>query len=1010
MVNIIGAPTLDDGLSYLCERVAEAEMRGERNFIFCEDKLTLLCERAVLEKVGGTFLTEVTTFARFLSGNVQVLSKQGSVMQIGNILSARAEELTCFGKESAQVVYETIAQLSASRVDAELLLKSAEETEGTLARKLKDLALVFSEYERFLKGASLVDENGYLALLPEKMQSGILRDVNVFFVAFPSFTRQAQEGIRAAIENSASVTGIFLAGREDAYTNEGARTFRRVCEEICTPNLAMLRSSLTEDAKMLVKGLFSPDGISEQGDGECVYTFAAADEEEELERVAALIKKHVSEGLRYRDIVVLVSDENAFDLVGKVFSSYRIPYYADRKRPLSEHPFCKFVFSLLEGVQSGVLPHEADDVAANPYFGEGDEYRNYLARYACFRGGVKREIKEGEPIKRYRVEALRSARERMLSFLACFRKKGKGSDFTKGIRDLYEACGGAKTTERLLEYFEGAEREFLQSDALFSVLEEIDSVCGNEEYSAREFAVLLKNGTDALKVSMIPQNYDRVFVGDCTESKFARAEVLFATGLTDAVPRVSTDTAVINDGDIRRLASLQVEIAPAIAQVNARAKESLALNLTAFSERLYLSYSIRKGGTETARSELFSDVEKALRIPPMPDAYPYDRCETTPAVLRLFALKDAFEGGRTGEIEAYSTLYSVLQKRGVDVDGLLQGAEKKPLACGENLYFKGGYVSPSLLEKYFACPYAGFSTYGLRLREREQKSVLNADAGTIVHAVLEEVAKKLNDLTSEDDARRYAEVCARKIFASSRFSSMEDTEEGKYMVGRLIDESREVSAVAYRQLAGSKFRVSGLEETVTLPDLSLYGKTDRVDSTDEYVRIIDYKTGHVDDSAEAYYTGRKLQLQLYLKGVKGEKKAAGAFYFPAADGFTKEGENKYRMLGFYNGEDEVLSLQDTALKEGEKSEFFAGKRDGKFTDKGMSGEDFDAFLDYSVLVTQKAEGEMKRGNIAPSPYVGACEYCSLRGACAFDGAPRKVEHVKCADVVSVVKRERGEEE
>ena len=53
---------------------------------------------------------------------------------------------------------------------------------------------------------------------------------------------------------------------------------------------------------------------------------------------------------------------------------------------------------------------------------------------------------------------------------------------------------------------------------------------------------------------------------------------------------------------------------------------------------------------------------------------------------------------------------------------------------------------------------------------------------------------------------------------------------------------------------------------------------------------------------------------------------------------------------------------------------------------------------------------MKRGNIAPSPYVGACEYCSLRGACAFDGAPRKVEHVKCADVVSVVKRERGEEE
>lgn len=1011
LVRIIGAPTLDDALAYLRDCITEAEARGERNLIFCEDKLTLLCERAVLDAVGGTFLTEVTTFARFLSGSAQVLSKQGSVMQIGNILSARANELTCFGQESAQVVYETIAQLSASRVDADMLMKGAEETEGTLARKLKDLALVFFDYTAFLKGADLVDESGYLALLPEKMQSGVLRGVNVFFFAFPSFTRQAQEGIRAAIVEGASVTGIFLAGRADAYTNEGARTFRRVSEEICTPPVRMLRSSLTGNAQTLVNGLFSPDGL-EDGlqDGDCIRVFAAADEEEELERVATLVKKHVSEGLRYRNIVLLVPDESSFDLVGKVFSTYRIPYYADRKRSLSDHPFLKFAFSVLDGVQSGVLPHDADAIASSPYFGEGDEYRNYLTRYAAFRGGAKREIKEGEPVRHYRKEALLSSRERMISYLSPFRKKAKGKEFTEGVRALYALCDGEGVTARLSEAFQGAEREFLQCDNIFSVLDEIDSVCGEQTYSAREFSALLKNGTEALKISMIPQYSDCVFVGDCTESKFARAEVLFATGLTDAVPRVSTDTAVINDGDIRRLSTLQVEIEPAIAQVNARAKESLALNLSSFSTMLYLSYPVRKGGEETARSEIFSDVEKRFRIPPMPNVFPYDRCEIAPAILRLLSIKDGYEGGREDSLSEYSTLYSALKKVGADVDALLGEKEKKPLSCGEKLYFKGGYVSPSLLEKYFACPYAGFSAYGLRLREKEQKSILNADAGTIVHAVLEEVAKKLNDLKDEVAARQYAKECAQAVIASSRFSSMADTEEGKYMVGRLIDESVEVSAVMYRQSAGSQFRVSGLEETVTMPELSLYGKTDRVDSAGDYVRIIDYKTGHIDDSAEAYYTGRKLQLQLYLKAIKGEKKGAGAFYFPAADVFTKEGENKYRMLGFYNGEDEVLTLQDAGLKEKEKSEFFAGKRDGKFTDKGMSGEDFEAFLDYSVLVTAKAEGEMKRGNIAPSPYVGACDYCSLRGACAFDGTPRKAERVKCADVVQIVKKERGDEE
>lgn len=48
-------------------------------------------------------------------------------------------------------------------------------------------------------------------------------------------------------------------------------------------------------------------------------------------------------------------------------------------------------------------------------------------------------------------------------------------------------------------------------------------------------------------------------------------------------------------------------------------------------------------------------------------------------------------------------------------------------------------------------------------------------------------------------------------------------------------------------------------------------------------------------------------------------------------------------------------------------------------------------------------------NISPSPYDGACRYCKLKGLCAYDGEPRKVGGVKCADIVKIVKRERGEE-
>ena len=139
MTHIIGAPTLDSALSFLSSLVDEGERKGEKITIFCEDKLTLLAERAAVLHTKGTFSTSVTTFARFLKGEKAILSKQGSVMEIASILAEHESELFCFKKNAAQAVYETIAQLLSSRADAELLRSSAEGTEGMLSKKLSDL-------------------------------------------------------------------------------------------------------------------------------------------------------------------------------------------------------------------------------------------------------------------------------------------------------------------------------------------------------------------------------------------------------------------------------------------------------------------------------------------------------------------------------------------------------------------------------------------------------------------------------------------------------------------------------------------------------------------------------------------------------------------------------------------------------------------------------------------------------------------------------------------------------
>lgn len=1013
MLKTVLAPTLDDALQSLADCVAASEQKGGKNLVFCEDRLTLLAERAIVNRLGGTFDTEVTTLARFLADGRRVLSKYGSVMEISALIEEHGEELKCFRPNSASAVYETIAQLSASRISAQTLRENAEATDGFLRWKLSDLAFLLERYNAFLAENGLLDENGYLSLLPEKLSSGGLHETNVFFFAFGSFTKQAREGICAAAENAKSVTGIFLGGAEEIYTNEAARAFLRAVSDCGEPVREKTGCTLSPAALRLLGTLFAPELLPPAPQPEkSVRAFFAEDETDELNTVAALIKKYVAEGLRYRDIAVLVPDGESFLAVEKVFSAYRIPFYADKKRSFAEHPFCAFVLAVLRALHGGVLPEDADAVCANVCFGESGEFRNYLLKYGGYRGAAKQEIKTGEAVARYDRDALCACREKLLAVLSLFPKGGKGSgaSFVKAVRALRELVGWEPIAERLGKTLSAEEKRYLDLKPLENVLCETETVAGGRTFSAREFAAVLENGMSALKVSMIPQYADAVYAGDMTESRIARVKVLFAVGLTDEVPRVCADTAVIGDGEIKRLSALQTEIEPAIEQVNRRAREALALNLCAFEKEAYFSCSLRRKGTEANAGEIIRTVQKLFDMPPMPALYPYDCSEKAPATLNLLAYgREREKGGAEAQTRFFALCSTLGAEEWERADALLYGGEKGDVAGVAELYFKREQnVSPTLLESYFACPYAGFASRGLRLREREERTVLDTDAGSFVHAVLEEVGKRLNDFSDEAACRAFARETGELKLKEAKYAALTDTAAGAYTGDRLIAEGEEVSAAAYRQLARSAFRVLAAETRVEIPDLELSGTADRIDAAEEYVRVIDYKTGAIDDSPTSYYTGRKLQLELYLSAAAQGKRAAGAFYFPAADVYAKPDAVKYRMKGFYSGEANVVSFMDVALKEGEKSELFEGTLGGRATDKGMAQSDFEAFLEYSLLVSDRAEREMKAGNIRPSPYEGACAYCKLKSLCAFTGEPRKEESVKCSQIAALVKKERGE--
>ncbi len=1035
MIKAVACPSLSAALEKLKEEVTKNEIAGKKTVIFCEDRLTLAAERAVCAANGGTFLTSVYTFARFLTSEKGkaggVLSSRGSAMAVRRIMEEHKSEFKVFKKPgtagAAQSVYDTIALLYASRVSAEHL-KTASNAGGMLGNKLSDIALVYTEYEKYLKESGLQDRNGYLKQLPAVIEtSRKIAGAYVIFLGFQAFTGTTSECVRAAFSAADGVWGLFVSGGYDLYVNESYGQFTAMAAEFGGAEKETAVQVLNEDAEVLRARLFNPFSYHMPPE-KCssVRVLEASDSEEELEFIAASIKKHVLDfDERYAKISVMLPDLAGKERsLSRVFARYKIPYFADIRYPLSGHSLGAFILSFLRCVQSGCRMKDVNEVVASPLFPAGrrdkDMFRNYMLRFCTYRGGVRRAPKqEFLQDTEFDTEAIERVRTVFIKGLDIFKSDGGKSGICAGVRRLLEEYKVEESLKNLYEKFRDDKplaagfctRAY---EAAESVLAEAESIAG-ENLPLSEFVKLLSTGFAAMEISIIPPKSDAVFVGDIASTVNIGSNVVFAAGLTNGVPAQNADTALITDREIALLESVNVNISPRIGQVNARMREVIALNVCAFKKALYLTYPAQSGGEECTPSEIIlyaqaifctpsgSNLKRAelSKVVKSQRSAPYYCSEMLPALARL----------KSGGDEA-AAIYSVLAGRGFkeQADEVLKKPRRGVITRGGELYLKHGSLSPTTLETYFSCPYLAFIRQGLCLKEREEGEIRAADTGNFIHSVLQDAAQYV-DGTEYGEFENKARALAAEKLSKPPYSALADSKSGQYLTGELISEAVEVSKGMYLQLKNSQFKVVAVESkcTVELFDgVKVYGRIDRVDQCGDMVRIIDYKSGKVDCSPSKYYTGAKLQLPLYLLSASEGKRAVGAYYFPAAVDYSAEKDGVFRLRGFMDGSSEVVRASDSAVEPKKKSEYVDAYLEGRSVDAAMPAWKFPYFLEYSKLVAGTAAKEMLDGNIVPSPAEDVCEYCRAGGSCSYsavrDGGERKSASVKCSRIAEIVKQ------
>lgn len=1042
----------------------------QRTLVFSEEKITLWLERELCERCGGSFTTDVCSFRRYLSEHGTAgtrLSKQGSVMLVRKILNET--NLPCFRRKTknlAPALYELIAQLKSALVSPDELAEGVEGCNGVLKNKLEDILSVYRGYEERLRSEHLTDQGDYLdGLAPLLAKEKTLANTDVLLVGYSAWTAQEREIVRTLMEHARSVSAFLVGGDNDSvYTNEAIDHFYALAKQVgATVRTAPERVSLHAAARLLSERLYQPSvfyGTGEKTDA--VFCYEAQTAEEEAEHVAEIIKREVGKGARFRDFAIA-----AGDLVGdrqvlkRIFRAYRIPAFIDVKRNLSEHALARFLLGYLALIRKNFDRSDVLRFIKNPLFGEdpsvADGFENYLLKNNVKRGGLFYPFtKEDE-----RLDDYERIRQTVTSLNAPRRRTA--AEFTCALRSLTEQFD---TENRLLSLAKelraaGEREEAAVTEQVFpkvlAVLDEITSIMGETPVSAEDYESVLTSGLVSQEISVIPQFFDAVYVGNFKDCKFKRVRYLFAFGMNGDVPFAKSDAAILNDTDIARLQAFRVMVEPKIRAVNRRERENTCLALFSFSERLYLSYRLTdRGGRNVGKSEM---IDYFLRIfdglPVMAkegvSRFYENGTETVKDGLdamrfldeeqgkRVFA-RDAgrFRVGALSDFSGASTFYVCMAERGKkqELDDILtcSNAELQVLLDrGKEILLRSDMVSATALERYFACPYRNFLEGGLRLSERKDGEVKPLDTGNFLHAVLEKYVRRIAEIQTKEESDSVVEEICEELKKKDPYAPFLADGKGSVTVDRLVAEAKRVAYAVRDQIVRSQFsnvktEVYFGEKSKTYRAIALQGKrgtyrisgkVDRIDFADDgYIRVIDYKTGGISKEDKYLYAGRRLQLYLYMNAFVGENaKPAGVYYFPVSDRYGEEGEDSpYQLIGHTLDEVHVLEKSDCTLDmEHPKSDILGvglsiDKKTGEInTGKSrslISEQTFGAYLKYAKAIAEKGVSELELGAIPPSPLEDSCAICPYGGICGFEagvnGENREIDNVSSAAISEAV--------
>ena len=1088
------------------EIMQRAAQEPGRNFlIIVPDQFTMQTQKDLVMRSdrGGILNIDVLSFGRLShrileevgTKEMPVLDDTGKSLVLQKIAADLKEQLPAMGSllhkqgyiHEVKSAISEFMQYGISTQDMDKLIASAEKR-GALAMKLRDLKTLYRGFQDYIRDHFITTEETLDVLRRSLVKSKILPDSVVVFDGFTGFTpiqnRLIQELMRVCEETIVAVT---IGEEEDPYQMDGEQKLFHLSKKTVADLVKLAaEAEVTRGEDVFVKG--GPNRFTEAPalcyleqnlfryqyepytEKQCeIRMFEALSPREEVHQTALYIRKLIrEEGLTYRDIAVVIGDlEGYASYVETEFGQLEIPCFLDRTRGIVLNPMIEYIKSVLQlyirDFSYDTVFHFLRSGMADISREEIDELGNYVIRrgargyrpYSRLFTRKTEEMQQGsgqEDTERAEetMERLNRIRQQFADTVEILHMapRAKAGEY---VDHLYDFLEQNQVQQKLLNYQQRFEqegdlakaREYAQIYRLvMDLLDQIYELLGEEEISLQEFADILEAGFGEITVGTIPQNVDRIVVGDMERTRLKQVKVLFFLGVNDGnIPKNASKGGIISDMDREFLIESGTEMAPSPRQQMYIQRLYLYLNMTKPSQRLYLSYAkVNSDGKGIRPSYLIDTVRKLF--PQLAVEYPQNRSrleqiEGRQEGARYLAeeLREYADGTlREEERQDFYLMYRAYEADPEGRDRLTAAAFRRYKESGLSrivaraLYGRQLENSVSRLETYAACACRHFLQYGLSLQEREEFGFEVSDMGNVYHAVLENFAGKLAESGrtwwdfDENFATQAIKEAVEGYAATYGETVLYSSARNEYAITRMSRILTRTVLTLQQHLKQGSFQPDDYELSFRFAedldsihvDLSeeekmhLQGRIDRIDVSEDaehvYVKVIDYKSGNKKFDLAALYYGLQLQLVVYMnaamelesrKHPDKEIVPAALLYYHIDDPtietpveLTQEQINeeiltKLRMNGVVNSDPAVVERLDRFLQDKSKVIPVEKKKDGSFSARSgiLSREELHVVSAYVDTKIRQIGREILDGKIAANPYEkGNEEACTY---CAY---------------------------